>query len=385
MSDEHRIQALTTYLTDDALTWCAQEIANDMTLSWNDVKNKFLARYGTAIIPPSVAAEQCRMTRRDTVQSYAQEKMRLLRLAEVPLKSSIPLLTAGTPPSYRPMLYASSPETFDEWLRLALTIENSTQDRPFRSRNENVNVTQRPQERNAQRGRNTSKRDDSPKPKTPCRYCQKRSIEAFHWHRKCPNKNEDNTKSATELKTQRETVPMLHAQSNFVYMDVKVNGIPTRAFLDTGSTLTVASRKLAKKLRLMVEENSSIQVDHVGGSTNSIGALSANITIGELTKKIVIHVFDHVVDELLLGVRDAAIFNLHADLEKRKLMQRLDGRKEAVNLSQDNVANPYKKLKTSIDDVTQNAIIAENRNDIGRINIANHRVRLRTCKPMHLR
>ena len=141
MSGEHRIQALTTYLTDDALTWCAQEIAVDLTLTWDDVKKKFLARYRTAIIPPSVAAEQCRLTRKDTVQSYAQEKMRLLRLANTTLESAIPLLTAGTP-SYRPALYAANPDTFDGWLRLALTIENSTMDRPFRNRNENVNVTQ---------------------------------------------------------------------------------------------------------------------------------------------------------------------------------------------------------------------------------------------------
>ena len=62
ITDNYRIESLGSYLTDDSLSWYAQEIAVDLTLSWNDVRYKFLARYGTAIVPPGVAAEQCRMT-----------------------------------------------------------------------------------------------------------------------------------------------------------------------------------------------------------------------------------------------------------------------------------------------------------------------------------
>jgi len=147
-------------------------------------------------------------------------------------------------------------------------------------------------------------------------------------------------------------------------LDVKVNGVQTRAFLDTGCTLTAVSKTLAKKLRLRLNEKSSIKVDHVGGTTNSVGAKCAKLTIGELTKTIVIHVFEHLGDELLLGVRDAAMFDLYADLKQRKLTQRIDGRKEAVNLSKETETSTQTRLSTLVDNVTENALFARDKNDI---------------------
>ena len=95
--DEMRIQTLMTYLTNDALNWFASEVAKEPELSWSEVKRKFLARYGTSIAAPGVTAFHRRMTFADSMQSYAQEKMALLRDAEVPMKTAIPLLTEGIP------------------------------------------------------------------------------------------------------------------------------------------------------------------------------------------------------------------------------------------------------------------------------------------------
>ena len=99
------------YLTNDALHWYGQEVSAFCINDWNEVKAKFLARFATAIVPPALAAEQRRMTKHDSVNSYAEDKMRLLRLSESTLNSSLALLTAGTFPSYRQTLYSANPQS----------------------------------------------------------------------------------------------------------------------------------------------------------------------------------------------------------------------------------------------------------------------------------
>jgi len=185
LSSRIRVKSLPMYLVDDAIDWYAEEIAQK-SLSWNETCEKLLARYGTATVPYSVAAEQRRMTSTDSVHVYAQEKMRLCKLAGYSLESSIALLTFGAHSNYHSNLFAQNPKTFDEWLRIALTIENSIQSNYLNEEepvNEIVNLA----------GQNNRKKLTK-KPRE-CKLCKALDIEAFHWFSECPNlpnKNMDN-------------------------------------------------------------------------------------------------------------------------------------------------------------------------------------------------
>ena len=171
-------------------------------MKWTEVRERFLARYGTATVAPIMAAEQRRMTPSDTVQTYAQDKMRLLRafLTDKQIDSALDALTGGMPPSYREILTAIRPKTYDDWLRTALSIENSRRvaRNRWREVTPSVNVA-------SQSNRQVRRRDESPPPPTPCRYCKERKIEAFHWHSKCPNRRPPpNVNAVTENESPRE-------------------------------------------------------------------------------------------------------------------------------------------------------------------------------------
>lgn len=186
LSDQVRIQSLMTYLANDALDWYAEEIlprTDTSEMSWTSVRVLFLARYGTATVPHAVAAEQCRMSTKDSVKTYAHDKMRLLRLAHTCDESAISLLTAGALPVYQGTIYAANPKTFDEWLRLALSIENSQRQFQSRAHVATVNTTQ---DRSPTRPKRVAQ-GSATKPSVPCRFCKKRTGKnEYHWHRNCP-------------------------------------------------------------------------------------------------------------------------------------------------------------------------------------------------------
>lgn len=117
----------------------------------------------------------------EEVRTYAQEKMRLLQLAEIPLKTALALLTAGMPVPYRTTLYTANPETFDEWLRIALTIENTGKELRFRSREhrETINIAHLSDWVGERR---MNGNEGSQRPTNPCKFCKRRGISAYHWH-----------------------------------------------------------------------------------------------------------------------------------------------------------------------------------------------------------
>jgi len=198
VSDDDRIKGLVTHLENDALEWLADEIAPN-ELNWAEVKAKFLARYGTAIANPAVAAQYRTMNRKDTVKTYGQEKMRLCRLAGYPLESSLHLLTIGAPVDYQTTLFAREPKSFDDWLRTAMLIENSQQ---IRNRSRFMNkpmatVNAIDEKKPKKRYDNKADRSDKPKKsKYPCRICQEKGIAAYHYYYDCASykKNSGYTK-----------------------------------------------------------------------------------------------------------------------------------------------------------------------------------------------
>jgi hypothetical protein len=204
LNNDERIDALISYLTGDALTWFGDEIASK-TYMWSEVKQRFLERFSIATVAPLVAASQLRMNRSDTVQSYAQEKWRLLRLTDASVKHCLPLMTDGMPNEYRTALYSANPTTYEQWLQIALSIEASNKDNRFKSfqnkssvhttyqtfnrtKEKSFNARNRSHVGNKPSHQTYSKRSSSPPPPTPCRFCTDLKLEdTNHWHSKCPN------------------------------------------------------------------------------------------------------------------------------------------------------------------------------------------------------
>ena len=316
----NRVRSLVPYLTEDAVEWFVSEIARPDINDWDEVKRKFLARYGSVTVPYAVAAEQRRMNRKDTVSEYAKDKMRLLKLAGINESSALALLTNGTPPNYQTALFAQNPKTFDDWLRIAVSLENSLNRyrNTYKTKDE-VNATE-------------PKKNFSPNSKAPkCRICARKGLTKFHWHRECPEKRSSppntDARPAESNPIDGVDVPetVNYIQPSFVYLDIRINGSKTRAFLDTGSSISIIPRKTAHRLGLKIDFSRTILVTHVSGNTRSYGTINAELEIGLRTHLVEFHVFERSDTHALIGAKEAKLFGLTANLANGKLTQKLDG------------------------------------------------------------
>ena len=345
LSHKQKRRALAAYLTNDALAWYAQEIAPAREMDWTEVRERFLARYGSATFPLLMAAEQRRLMANETVHHYAQDKMRLLRNAKLSMENALTMLTSGTPVSYQTSLLGLNPKTFDDWLRIAGSIENSRRQvkpplRQFEQRPTPQRVNAMANDRRIERPR----RDQS-KPNTPCRFCEERGLKnQFHWHRECPNRagafysEFEPTASATS--EEMGAVPSNSVERGFklawrpalklIYFDALVNDHKITAFLDTGSTVNVMSTTQAEDLNLNIDSSASISVNTVSGHTTSAGRLFAIVTIGRYERLLLIHVFDKFGTNLLLSGRDAGLFNVKVNLTTLQLRQINENDEEIV-------------------------------------------------------
>ena len=123
-SDDERVITLMRYLTDEALNFFASDIAPKMDdLSWQQARELMVERFGIAIRHPLVEANKRYLKYSETVQEYYDDKLRLLRLAEVDDEATIAMLTDGIPAAYRNHLACCPASKPVEWLKHALRLE----------------------------------------------------------------------------------------------------------------------------------------------------------------------------------------------------------------------------------------------------------------------
>lgn len=153
-----------------------------------------------------------------------------------------------------------------------------------------------------------------------------------------------------------------------------------RAFLDTGSTLTIMSTSLANRLIVRIDPKASIKVNHIGSQIKRADRTFVDLCIGLMTHRIEIHVFDDFFHDLLVGTKDAAKYNVKADLTTLSLVQSMYGREENVNFVHASLGE--ERTSSAID----HAIFARDKGDIGCISIDRHHIRLREgTAPISLR
>lgn len=201
-NDKAKLTLLMLYLSGEALDWYATDICPDITtLTWASVKERMTERFGTPVIHPLIEAQHRHLKGNEDVQTYYNEKVRLLRQAEIRDDAAVAQLTQGMPLTYRPALTSARLRTPQEWLAMAKQLEpilrvSTTPRRGPRFAIDNgasvmqnqcaaVNANSPPSTSGTvhhNRGRPPTR------PPAPCRFCKQDGQLLWHWHSECPRR-----------------------------------------------------------------------------------------------------------------------------------------------------------------------------------------------------
>lgn len=215
ITGKQRVELLLSYVTKDALRWYAQFVTPHIaTYDWAKVRDLFVKKFARLSVQPILAAADRKLRSGETLQTYFDEKTRLLELAEQSQASMIALLTDGVPDSYRTVITANGPKTIDEWIDVAQRFEVSKR----RSEPKPVHLTEVVTDRHTEKKRTddtkkpTSSRDNTPS--KPCPRCLDYGFTAHHWVRDCKRQRmSSHDKRTTEPKTVSATAVPLNGGS----------------------------------------------------------------------------------------------------------------------------------------------------------------------------
>ena len=93
-----RVQNLLYYLTDTALEWYGDEIADNIInpqYTWDFVKQKMIRRFGSTTAQPLIEAQNLCLTFGQTLEEYFRAKIRLLNQTSLSEPEKIQMLTQG--------------------------------------------------------------------------------------------------------------------------------------------------------------------------------------------------------------------------------------------------------------------------------------------------
>lgn len=194
LDDNRRIQKLIQYLDGDAFDWFVEEVIGDIdSLTWQECKEKLIERFGEPITRPIIAAQQRFLKRDESVQSYFNDKMRLLRMVGLKDADMVAMLTEGTPFHYKQQLIVANITTPVKWLSIALQLEEAN--RSFRARK----AWQQPATvayTNSENQQNNKKKPQK-RPPRPCKYCKDQGFTEWHWHNECPRRQTSSQQTTT--------------------------------------------------------------------------------------------------------------------------------------------------------------------------------------------
>ena len=210
--DSTRVFTMMTYLVDDALNWFAAEIAPRLDdIKWSDVREHFIARFGPAIANPLVESQHRRLRTTENVNTYYEDKMRILRRVTLNELDVVAQLTEGMPPNYRGYLLCANPKTATAWLAVALQLE-ATLGRPPRQDQREFKGRQKTHV--ALTAQDRRQYQQAVKPQTPCRFCLDAGETAFHWHRDCKRRHRAAANSAAARRANAQPVQQAAASNS---------------------------------------------------------------------------------------------------------------------------------------------------------------------------
>jgi len=123
-SDADRISLLMYNLSGVALEWYGDEIAGTNITKWETVNAKMKTRFGTSTATPLIDAQRRHLRSGETIETYYQEKIRLLRQTQLNEKEIIQQLTEGLPHTWKMTLIAARPTDSNSWVEVALQLES---------------------------------------------------------------------------------------------------------------------------------------------------------------------------------------------------------------------------------------------------------------------
>lgn len=124
LPDNERIELLVTYLSKDGLRWYAQFVLPfRMVYNWPTVRQLFLNKFARTDVKPIVASKDRKLQPKESIQSYFDEKTRLMELAFISRSGQLDLLTDGLPDHFRDAMISREPRSLIEWLRLAQSLD----------------------------------------------------------------------------------------------------------------------------------------------------------------------------------------------------------------------------------------------------------------------
>lgn len=186
IADEDRIELLLSYVTKDALRWYAQFVTPHVgSFSWSAVRRMFVSKFSRLSVQPIIAAKNRILQPKESVQTYFDEKTRLLELARQPQEAMVALLTDGMPDTYRTVISANGPQTITQWLEVTQRYEVTR--RQEQKSIAVAAVTQLHRKPQPDKKYKPSAAADAP-PKSPCPICLRNGRTEMHWARVCPSK-----------------------------------------------------------------------------------------------------------------------------------------------------------------------------------------------------
>ena len=373
-TDEEKTTELMSYLKDDALSFYGTSIATRIpTITWSEVRQLIEKRFGTPETSSIVEANHRRLRRNETIKEYFDDKMRHLDKTSNTVQEKCDMLTDGvsTNEQLQTNLLMASITTTEDWLQKALKMETALNRRSNYSKPFNKDFKPHNQ---SQSNHKSFQLDSNPDSECflsdanhapyPCRYCQYQGREEYHWHSECPIKanlaqsrgnrrpghRQNNNRApvppntvprtnATDQSSQTNSdgscdtlIPCKPAQmitsatqtsqgytDHFLHIDVKLDDIPLKAYVDSGSTISVASEQTLQRLNKQLTPNSAIHVRQVSGKTKTVGCFQGQLKIATKVQTINFHVIPNFKYPLLLGLDAGQQFGLQLDLNTCKV------------------------------------------------------------------
>ena len=395
-TDEDRLTELMSYLDSEGLEWFATEVAPSITtMTWNQCKALMTNRFSNSLISPNIAAQNRKLTRNDTVKSYYDEKIALLRQTGLNEKDMSAELTNGMPLQYKTVLLGALIKNTSEWLTIATQLEANFQQlvrRPEVRRQpgtHNYNMETQPSTSSQHQNRNKepfrkSYAEKPNKPPFPCRFCKEQNKIEFHWHRDCPLRNkpdlEPDTKpegrisnaiAKTTSKQYENYSAHTNAKKQFIQLKAKINGQDILAVMDTASNCHIMSSDIAKLLNLKPDRVDSNTISLARGQAKSIGRVEFPITLGWKTHTIEADVLRNFPYDLLLGINLGEHFPIVLHIATREAFLPQPRTCNSIESKPKKAVSEQEKLLSEFKDG-----FSEYNPKLGQISLEKHRIRL---------
>ncbi|UYV66076.1 K02A2.6-like, partial [Cordylochernes scorpioides] len=265
-------------------------------------------------------------TRKESIENYFQDKIRLLNQTHLTKEEKINLLTDGLPNDWKDLIVAAQPTDATKWFHIAASIEQNRASIQFKPKNKIHLATKN----------NYNRKNVCP---FWCPICSKKGIKIKHWVTDCedydPNYKKDRPNQNTSVKQVCGAPELLNVSTltntptqgafKLINISVEVNGIPAQAFVDTGATVSIINWRLFKRTRLQLQPNSDIHISQADGVTRTCGSLQTKVRIDKLIKPVTLHVMKNFKYPLLIGLDVASLFNLLIDVKDKTIYTKFDG------------------------------------------------------------